>query len=159
MLPLPCGKAHVDGCRLAVCLRLWRYKSMGSVHTAATCFPLVVFSTPLSRMNLLLFPRLCEEERSPGGFLSKEWLVLSVSLHPQFFDGFQTLLSLSFFLKLILLVLFAGVRMTVSVTSYILNGSKKFCQFSSRKIPSIRTPTSRLCKFGCCFHFKPKKAY
>ena len=48
-------------------------------------------------MNLLLFPRLCEEERSPGGFLSKEWLVLSVSSHPQFFDGFQTLLSLSFF--------------------------------------------------------------
>ena len=62
---------------------------------AATCFPLVVFSTPLSRMNLLLFPRLCEEERSPGCFLSKEWLVLSVSLHPQFLDGFQTLLSLS----------------------------------------------------------------
>ena len=133
---------------------------MGSVHMAATCFPLVVFSTPLSRMNLLLFPRLCEEERSPGCFLSKEWLVLSVSLHPQFLDGFQTLLSLSLsFLKLILLVLFTGVRMTVFVTSYILNGSKKFCHFSSRKILSICTPTSRLCKFGCCFHFKPKKAY
>ena len=72
VLPLPCGKAHV-----ALCPRLSWYKSAGSVHMATTCFTLVVFSMPRSRMNLLLFPTFCEEERSPGCFLSKEWLVLS----------------------------------------------------------------------------------